>query len=246
MTLSRVTPESPCPKFEMIMKTGARDLFAFQVFLVCGLAGAGIPKCLFKTGFLWKCRSDFHMLCMKWVVQMPVSYVWSPNTGPASMRYQSQAGATVCSWAKQAELACSSTLWGVSCCIYDTPLTLPSPTNTITSLAPIQTNCKAQLMANTVPHHLISLDFAPAQHPLYTAQGPDFQWLLRICMRIVLHIMTGGNSCWSIQCTLMEAVMMKPGWPDLFVDKRLQRSHRKYFHIDFLGSWHWRHRGLTL
>lgn len=89
MTLSRVTPESPCPKFEMIMKTGARDLFAFQVFLVCGLAGAGIPKCLFKTGFLWKCRSDFHMLCMKWVVQMPVSYVWSSNTGPASMRYQS-------------------------------------------------------------------------------------------------------------------------------------------------------------
>lgn len=55
-----------------------------------------------------------------------------------------------------------------------------------------------------------------------------------------------GNSCWSIQCTLMEAVMMKPGWPDLFVDKHLQRSHRKYFHIDFLGSWHWRHRGLTL
>lgn len=50
--------------------------------------------------------------------------------------------------------------------------------------------------------------------------------------------MTGSNSCWSMQCTLM----MKPGWPDLH--KRLQRSHRKYLHVDFLGTWHWRHGGL--
>lgn len=58
---------------------------------------------------------------MKWVMQIPVTYVCSPNTNPVCLRYQSQAGATVCSWAKQAELACSATLWGVACCIHCPP-----------------------------------------------------------------------------------------------------------------------------
>lgn len=116
---------------------------------VCGLTGAETSMCLFKTGGLWKCRYELHMLQMNRVVQMPHRHVWSPNTGPASTRYQSQAGATVSSWAKQDELASSSTLRGVSCRIYG-PLTLFSSTTSITSLTSFQTKCKAQHMTNTI------------------------------------------------------------------------------------------------
>lgn len=58
------------------------------------------------------------MLQMNAVVETSDRHVWCPNTSPASMRYQSQAGAIVSSWAKQDELASSSTLRGVSCHIY--------------------------------------------------------------------------------------------------------------------------------
>lgn len=83
-----------------------------------------MSECLFKTGGLWTCRCELHMLWMHGVVQMPGRHAWSPNTGPASMRYQSQAGATVSSWVKQDELARSSTLRDVSCRIYG-PLNPP-------------------------------------------------------------------------------------------------------------------------
>ncbi len=143
----------------------------------------------------------------------------------------------------------------VSPVVFTAPLTLLSSTNSITSLTPFQTNCIAQLMANTFHHHLLSRSSLHlSEYPLCTAQGLTeavnnerfSEYLLWIWTWIVWHITTGRNSCWSVRRTLMGAVMMKPGWHDLLVHNLVQRSHRKYFHMDFLGTWHERHRGLTL
>ena len=177
---------------------------------------------------------------------MPGRHVCSPSTGPcfceipgSGWRHCLQLGQR--RWAGR--LLHTSE---VSPVIFTAPLTLLFSANSMTSLTPFRSNCKAQLTANTFHHLLPSPDFAPVRHPLPAARGlseaVNYEklsgYLLWICACIVWHIMTGGNSCWSMQCTLM----MKPGWPDLH--KRLQWSHRKYFHVDFLGTWHWRHGDL--
>lgn len=131
---------------------------------MCGLAE--VPERHFKIGGLWKCRYELHMLQMNRVMQMPYRHVCSPNTGhkipESSWRHRLQLGVVKMSW-----LAVPHS--EVSPVVFTATMTPLSSTNSITSLTPFQTKCKAQNMANTFHH--IFCHFAPARHPLCAALG---------------------------------------------------------------------------
>lgn len=63
-------------------------------FCISGVFG------LRKLSLVYTCCNEQVHADVCWLL-----YVWSPNTSPASMRCQGQAGTTVGSWAKQDELA---------------------------------------------------------------------------------------------------------------------------------------------
>lgn len=100
------------------------------------------------------------------VVQMPGRHVCSPNTGPC-FREIPGSGWRHCLLLGQTRWAgCLLHTSEVSPVTFTAPLTLLFSTNSMTSLTPFQSNCKAQLMANTSHRHLLSPDFAPVWHPL--------------------------------------------------------------------------------
>lgn len=142
------------------------------------------------------------MLSMKRVVMVS-------NSDPPSTS-TSQAGATVCSLAKRDELVG----WEVSPVVFMASLTLLTLTNSITSLTLFQTNRKAQRMANTFQHRLtVTWICTCLTSTLHRAAGlsgavnnkRSSTYLLWICLCIILRIMTGGGSCWSMQCTLIQS-----------------------------------------
>lgn len=156
---------------------------------------------------------------------LPVSYVWSPNTVTASLRCQGSG------WRRQ-------TRWsGLLVYTSRQRIGLTPPTTGITSPSPIQAKLPWPWPCSITRSHVVF------QHLMsrFFFQHLNHEWKLFGFVHAVWDTVTGGDSWWSKQCALMEAMMMKLDGPDLLVP---EKCDRKYFQTEFfLGAHCWRPRG---